>query len=249
MPLPDAAAPARQFELVTYGYVPWSMSSSAPCAPSNSSDSPRARACVQQSGHVRDHRRQLQRERQRFVARLRERHRVALVVVDQHEVVAARAALRAWPRTASGSSRSCTRSARRAILSSYAGPMPRPVVPILVSPIAASRAWSSATWIGSTSGQAGEILSRERTSTPAASSSPISCSSAAGDSTTPLPTKMATPGRSTPDGMRRSTVLLAADDQRVAGVVAALEAHDARSRSRSASRRSCPCLRRPTACR
>ena len=46
----------------------------------------------------------------------------------------------------SGSSRSCTRSARRAILSSYAGPMPRPVVPILPSEAALSRAWSSATW-------------------------------------------------------------------------------------------------------
>ena len=118
----------------------------------------------------------------------------------------------AWSLAANcaGFSRSCTRSARRAILSSYAGPMPRPVVPIFVSPIAASRAWSSATWIGSTSGHAGEIFRRERTSTPAASSSPISCSSAAGDSTTPLPTKIATPGRSTPDGMSRSTVFLPA---------------------------------------
>ena len=59
---------------------------------------------------------------------------------------------------------------------------------IFSSPIDDSRAWSSATWIGSTSGQAGEILRRERTSTPAASSSPITCSSADGDSTTPLPT-------------------------------------------------------------
>ena len=43
--------------------------------------------------------------------------------------------------------------------------------------------------------------------------------------------------------------LLAADDERVAGVVAALEAHDALRAGRSASRRSCPCPRRPTGCR
>ncbi len=40
--------------------------------------------------------------------------------------------------------------------------------------------------------------------------------------------------------------LLAADDEGVAGVVAALEAHDARRCPASAGRRSCPCLRRPT---
>ena len=65
--------------------------------------------------------------------------------------------------------------------------MPRPVVPIFSSPIAPSRAWSSATWQGSTSGQAGETLRRDRSSTPAASSSRISVNSAVGDSTTPLP--------------------------------------------------------------
>jgi len=36
--------------------------------------------------------------------------------------------------------------ARRATLSSYAGPMPRPVVPIFFSPFAASRAASRALW-------------------------------------------------------------------------------------------------------
>jgi len=40
----------------------------------------------------------------------------------------------------------CSRIARRATLSSYAGPIPRPVVPILLAPCAASRAWSSAPW-------------------------------------------------------------------------------------------------------
>ncbi len=84
--------------------------------------------------------------------------------------------------------------------------MPRPVVPIFASPIAPSRAWSSATWYGRTSGQAGEILRRGRTDTPALSSSPISCSSADGDTTTPLPMYTDTPGRRMPDGISRSTV-------------------------------------------
>src|SRR6478752_2632174 len=75
-----------------------------------------------------------------------------------------------------GCFRSCTRSARRAILSSYAGPMPRPVVPIFSSPPfsrSVSRATSSAAW----------------------------------------------------NEVQRG--LDAVDDQRVAGVVAALEAHHA----------------------
>ena len=89
-----------------------------------------------------------------------------------------------------GSFRSCTRSARRAILSSYAGPMPRPVVPIFSLPPfsrKASRAMSSAAWNGRISGQASEMRRRERTSTPAFSRPSISSISLAGDSTTPLP--------------------------------------------------------------
>ncbi len=88
--------------------------------------------------------------------------------------------------------------------------MPRPVVPILppeVPDAAASRAWSSATWHGRTSGHAGEIDRRERSSTPAPSSSRISAISAEGESTTPLPISTATPGRSTPEGISRRTVL------------------------------------------
>src|SRR5437763_2454480 len=85
--------------------------------------------------------------------------------------------------------------------------MPRPVVPILVSPIPVSRAWSSAACTGSTSAHAGEVFSLDRISTPAASSSAISAINADGESTTPLPMKIATPGRSAPEGMSRSTVL------------------------------------------
>ena len=63
------------------------MSSSAPCAPSNSSDSPRSRARLKQPGDVGDHRRELRRERECGVARRLERHGVALEVLREHEVV------------------------------------------------------------------------------------------------------------------------------------------------------------------
>ena len=103
--------------------------------------------------------------------------------------------------------------------------MPRPVVPIF---FAASRARSSATWYGRISGQASEMMSRATTlRTPACSSSSISASSASGESTTPLPMKQSTVVAQDPRGNQVQHRLLAADHQRVAGVVAALEAHHA----------------------
>src|SRR5690606_2431287 len=97
---------------------------------------------------------------------------------------------------------------RRATLSSYAGPMPRPVVPMALPPAARSRAWSRAMWYGMISGVAGLTFSRERTSTPASSSSAISFISAAGESTTPLPIRHSASSRRMPDGIRWSTVFL-----------------------------------------
>src|SRR3989441_7437742 len=44
IPTPTAAPPAVVLDEVTYGYVPWSTSSSAPCAPSSRTDSPRSNA-------------------------------------------------------------------------------------------------------------------------------------------------------------------------------------------------------------
>src|SRR5690606_34946004 len=85
--------------------------------------------------------------------------------------------------------------------------MPRPVVPMALPPAAFSRAWSRAMWYGMISGVAGEIFSRERTSTPLASSSSISLRSAAGLSTTPLPIRHSASGRRMPEGIRCSTVL------------------------------------------
>ena len=79
------------------------------------------------------------------------------------------------------------RIARRATLSSYAGPMPLPVVPILFTPRLASRATSMATWYGRMTGQASEIFRRDATSMPAACSLSISRITSGTDTTTPLP--------------------------------------------------------------
>ena len=65
------------------------------------------------------------------------------------------------------------------------------------------------------------------TATPCFFSVAISFSSACGSSTTPLPMTDNFPGRTTPGGQQRKLVGDAVDDQRVAGIVAALEAdHD-----------------------
>ncbi|MNY26615.1 hypothetical protein D3C86_1604740 [compost metagenome] len=84
--------------------------------------------------------------------------------------------------------------------------MPRPVVPILPSERAASRAWSSATWYGRIRVQAGLMRRRSRTGTPFSSSLVISLSSASGATTTPLPIRHCTLSRRMPDGIRCSTV-------------------------------------------
>src|SRR5690606_14260309 len=105
-----------------------------------------------------------------------------------------------------GEKRSATRTARLATLSSYAGPMPRPVVPMANGPLARSRALSSATCDERISGHAGETRSRSATGTPRATSPAISFASASSDTTTPLPMRLSTPSRRIPDGIRCRTV-------------------------------------------
>ena len=58
-PVPVTAPPAVEDELVTKGYVPWSMSSSAPCAPSNMTFWPCVEGVVEHVGGVGDEGRDL----------------------------------------------------------------------------------------------------------------------------------------------------------------------------------------------
>ena len=102
--------------------------------------------------------------------------------------------------------------------------MPRPVVPMALAPRAASRALSSATCDGRISGQLGEMRRRANTSTPVSISVCASLEQrfqrqhhAIADEALHVLVQDA-------GGDQRQHGLLAADDQRVAGVVAALEA-------------------------
>ena len=93
-------------------------------------------------------------------------------------------------------------------------------------PTASSRSASRSRWIGRISGQVSAIISTSGvTSTPCSRMRSTSAFSAHGSSTTPLPITDGVP-RTMPDGQQRELVGLVADDERVAGVVAALEAHD-----------------------
>ena len=144
-------------------------------------------ACLlQQCGDIRHHRTQRIGEGQRVVARLRERHRRGVKILFEHEIVELEdlAQLR------------CETIGVEKILETDRAA--RDLVLVRRADAAAGRAdfrfahgalarLIERHVIGKHQGQAGEILRRERTSTPAPSSSPISCSSAVGESTTPLP--------------------------------------------------------------
>ena len=116
---------------------------------------------------------------------------------------------------------------RRPALSSYAGPMPRSVVPILRRPRCSSESASRPRWCGRMRCARSETTRLSPISTPSASSSPVSRSNATGSTTTPLPITQRIPGCRIPEGMRCRTNFLPADDHGVAGVVAAVVAgHD-----------------------
>ena len=104
--------------------------------------------------------------------------------------------------------------------------MPRSVVPILRAPRSSSESASSARWCGRIRCARSESSRLSPISTPSAASSSISFSSATGSTTTPLPITHRIPGCRIPEGTRCSTKLLAAHDDRVAGVVAAVVAGD-----------------------
>ena len=123
--------------------------------------------------------------------------------------------------------------------------MPRRVVPIWKLPSLVSPAWSSSRWYGMIRCALAEMR-RPLMSTPrreARSTSSVSTlrvhHHAVADQ------RRACPGRGSPTGSGGSVNFLAAHD-RVAGVVAALEADDEVGLLGEQVRRPSPCLRRPT---
>ena len=89
----------------------------------------------------------------------------------------------------------------RLILSEYAGPIPRPVVPMRRLPRNRSVTLSSVRLYGAMTCAADETTSA-LVSTPRASSASISSNSTSMSTTTPLPITGTTPGERMPDGSR-----------------------------------------------
>ena len=87
MPVPAAAPPTVVFDEVTNGYVPRSMSSIAPCAPSNSTLSPRALQIAQHFRHVDDERLHALAEAQQVVELAPRLDALGAVVIREQEVV------------------------------------------------------------------------------------------------------------------------------------------------------------------
>ena len=149
MPEPVAAPPAVVFDEVTNGYVPWSRSRAVPWAPSKRTRFPPRIACMI--------------SRPVSVARPRRRSPAARAASTSDSscsscssppppMAAMRARARWTPSSArararSPSARSTTRRPRRPAFSSYAGPMPRPVVPIFCFALS-SETRSRTRWYG-----------------------------------------------------------------------------------------------------
>ena len=86
---------------------------------------------------------------------------------------------------------------------SYAGPMPRDVVPMFAPASAFSRAPSRRACVGRMTCARSESFRLSLIVTPFARSAAISDRSARGSMTSPLPMTLTTPGRQMPDGTRR----------------------------------------------
>ena len=154
----------------------------------------------------------------------------ALEVVRQHEVVIVEHLAQLRGEALAGRAGPARGCARRATLSSYAGPMPRPVVPIFASPFARSRAWSSATWYGRMSGHASrdaQLRRARRRRPPRARRSPASAPR--GDTHHAVADEALAPaGAGCPTGSAAGPSCGRSMTSVWPGVVAALEAHDAR---------------------
>jgi hypothetical protein len=99
------------------------------------------------------------------------------------------------------SKRSAIRMPIRLILSAYAGPMPRPVVPSLAAPRNRSATLSIVEWYDAMTCAFAETT-RLATSTPRSTSASSSLNSASGETTTPLAITEVAPGVRMPLGSR-----------------------------------------------
>ena len=183
-PLPTAAPPEMGFDDVTYGYVPWSISRNVACAPSNKMFSPRSRAScnkftVSATYGVR-----------RSAYATKAVTTSSTSNVSPPTSLTSRRAATARSRTRCSklliSRTSPTRIPARLTLSTYAGPMPFNVVPILPSPRADSSAASKAWCHGKIRCARLETFNRA-VEIPRDSRASISLNNVGKSTTTPLP--------------------------------------------------------------
>src|SRR4051812_40320800 len=133
MPEPVQAPPAVGFDDVTNGYVPWSTSSSVAWPPSSNTVQPSSSALDNNNvvsatyGRSRSaYARSSSATWSTLIARRLNTFTSTWFLCDN--------APSSFCRRIFSSNRSCTRMPTRATLSAYAGPMPRPVVPIFALP-------------------------------------------------------------------------------------------------------------------
>ena len=146
VPLPVAAWAATVLDEVTKGYVPWSISSITPCAPSKRIRLPFICACANAS--------QLLPEKESISGIIGINWSIIVRTDTTSSPTSFRKILCQETISSIFSSRiplsdkSPILNARLAILSSYAGPIPRPVVPILLEPRSNSLALSTFACMG-----------------------------------------------------------------------------------------------------
>jgi hypothetical protein len=201
IPMPVAAAPATGFEEVTNGYVPWSRSSSVPCAPSSRTRSPR-RSASSTSSDVSATYGRSRCANASFVAATSSSSNGSCSYTRSSQRFFSTSAVSIFWRRIFGSSRSCTRIPSRAALSAYAGPIPRRVVPICSFPSRRSLAPSIAMCHGMIRCALPEIRSGAA-ETPRDSSPSTSSSSTSGSTTQPAPSTLVLPER-IPEGRWRN---------------------------------------------
>ena len=243
---PSPRAPAIGFDEVTNGYVPWSRSSSVPCAPSKqhaiarrAAPGRRAATCRRRTGAAAARSPRARRRRPRASSGS------ALVDALEPDVLLGERDLDLLAQDLRVEQvLDADADPRRLVRVRRADAAPRRADLELAEP-ALARLVDRDVPRHDQVRVAGDADS-PRSRCPRASRSSSSSISTSGSTTQPAPSTHALPGED-PGRDLAELVRLAVDDDRVAGVRAALVAADEVRVLRRAGRRSCPCPRRPTA--
>ena len=226
-PAPVHAPPAVACDDVTNGYVPWSMSSSVPCAPSKRTRLPSRTAALDELRRLGEQRHDARRELARACRMTSATRRRLAAERARWSAPSARARARRAPRSRarSRSAPSGTPATRRLVLVAGAdAALGRPERARPSARAARRRARGTAGW---------RARDRSRRATPSSRRRPrlaelveLARRGSTGRWPSPARARTCVCSRRMPLGMRRTTSLLVADDERVPGVRAAAVADD-----------------------